>query len=113
MRDYVQCVIRDTARHSPARDYYLVEGARSWTVSDQLMKRELILQGMGWGHMPRHLIDQDLRAKRLLDITGRYLKGGLVELVAARRREALHGPIANRLWTYIEEQTSAFIKAVK
>ena len=113
MRDYVQCVIRDTARHSPARDYYLVEGARSWTVSDQLMKRELILQGMGWGHMPRHLIEQDLRAKRLLDITGRYLKGGLVELVAARRREALHGPIANRLWTYIEEQAPAFIKAVK
>src|SRR6202048_1376545 len=51
MRDYVQCVIRDTARHSQPRDYFLVEGARSWTVSDQLMKKELILQGMGWGHM--------------------------------------------------------------
>jgi len=39
MRDYVQCVIRDTARHAPQRDYYLVEGARTWTVSDQLMKK--------------------------------------------------------------------------
>ena len=46
MRDYVQCVIRDTARHSEPRDYFLVEGARSWTVSDQLMKKELIVQGM-------------------------------------------------------------------
>src|SRR5215472_8412654 len=27
MRDYVQCVIRDTARHSPPRDFYLIEGA--------------------------------------------------------------------------------------
>jgi DNA-binding transcriptional LysR family regulator len=44
MRDYVQCVIRDTSRHSSPQDYFLVEGARSWTVSDQLMKRELILQ---------------------------------------------------------------------
>jgi hypothetical protein len=35
MRDYVPCVIRDTARRSPSRDYFLVEGARSWTVSDQ------------------------------------------------------------------------------
>ena len=61
MRDYVQCIIRDSARHSKPRDYYLVEGARSWTVSDQLMKRELILQGMGWGHMPRYLIEQDQR----------------------------------------------------
>src|SRR5205085_9479044 len=40
MRDYVQCVIRDSARHNDApRDYYLVEGARHWTVSDQLMKK--------------------------------------------------------------------------
>src|SRR5882757_6465143 len=56
MRDYVQCVIRDTATHSEPRDYFLIEGARSWTVSDQLMKKEIILQGMGWGHMPRYLI---------------------------------------------------------
>lgn len=110
MRDYVQCVIRDTARHSPARDYYVVEGARSWTVSDQLMKRELILQGMGWGHMPRYLVEQDLREKRLLDITGRHLRGGRVEVVAARRREALHGPIANRLWSYIQEQAPTFMR---
>jgi DNA-binding transcriptional LysR family regulator len=113
MRDYAQCVIRDTARHSPARDYFLVRGARSWTVSDQLMKRELILQGMGWGHMPRYLVEQDLRKKRLIDITGRHLKGGQAELVAARRREAPHGPIANRLWRYIEEQAPAFVKAIK
>src|SRR5262249_38678452 len=43
MREYVQCIIRDTSRHSPPRDYFLIEGARTWTVSDQLMKRELIL----------------------------------------------------------------------
>jgi DNA-binding transcriptional LysR family regulator len=110
MRDYVQCVIRDTARHSPTRDYYVVEGARSWTVSDQLMKRELILQGMGWGHMPRYLVEQDLREKRLLDITGRHLRGGRVEVVAARRRDAPHGPIANRLWSYIQEQAPTFVR---
>jgi DNA-binding transcriptional LysR family regulator len=110
MRDYVQCVIRDTARHSPGHDYYLVEGARSWTVSDQLMKRELILQGMGWGHMPIYLIEQDLRDKRLVDISGRHLRGGQVDVVAARRREAPHGPIAHRLWRYIEEQATAFVK---
>jgi DNA-binding transcriptional LysR family regulator len=104
MRDYTQCVIRDTARQMPARNYYLAEGARSWTVSDQLMKRELILQGMGWGHMPKYLVAQDLRDKHLLDITGGQLKGGQVDIVAARLRETPHGPIASRLWQYIEEQ---------
>src|SRR5580704_11067344 len=111
MRDYVQCVIRDTARHSPTRDYFLVEGARSWTVSDQLMKRELILQGMGWGHMPGYLIEQDLREGRLLSIVGKHLGGNPAELVAARRRGVPHGPIATRLWHYIEQQVPAFVRA--
>ena len=112
MRDYVQCVIRDTTRHTPPRDYFLVEGARSWTVSDQLMKRELIVQGMGWGHMPTYLVDEDLRDGRLLDISGKYLKGGETQVVAARRREAPHGPVAGRLWRYIEEQAPAFVRHV-
>jgi DNA-binding transcriptional LysR family regulator len=107
MRDYVQCVIRDTAR-SPARDYYLLEGARSWTVSDQLMKKELILQGMGWGHLPHYVIAQNLRDKSLLPIMGKHFKGGRVELVAARRRNTPHGPIANRLWQVIGEQAAEF-----
>jgi DNA-binding transcriptional LysR family regulator len=112
MRDYVQCVIRDTAHRSPPRDYYLVEGSRSWTVSDQLMKRELILQGMGWGHMPHHLIEQNLRDGSLLPIIGKHMKGGQVELVAARRRNTPHGPIANRLWRFIEEQTAELVATV-
>src|ERR1700731_3036889 len=112
MRDYVQCVIRDTARHSQPRDYFLVEGARSWTVSDQLMKKEVILQGMGWGHMPRYLIEANLRDGSLLPIAGRHFKGGRAELVAARRRNTPHGPIANRLGQFIADQAAEIIPAV-
>jgi len=99
-----QCVIRDTARHSTPRDYFLVEGARQLTVSDQLMKRELILQGMGWGHMPGHLVDEDLATGRLVALRGPGLAGGRAELVAARRRDAPHGPVAERLWAHIDQQ---------
>jgi DNA-binding transcriptional LysR family regulator len=106
MRDYVQCVIRDTARRSPPRDYYLIEGARSWTVSDQLMKKELIMQGMGWGHLPQYLIEKELRDGALLPITGRYFKGGEVDIVAARRRNVPHGPVADRLWQFIAERAA-------
>jgi DNA-binding transcriptional LysR family regulator len=112
MRDYVQCVIRDSARGPAPRDYFLVEGARSWTVSDQLMKKELILQGMGWGHMPKYLIEQELRERRLLPITGKHFKGGQAELVAARRCDTPHGPIANRLWQFIGEQAAKLMRTV-
>ena len=113
MRDHVQCVIRDTARHGSRRDYYLVEGARFWTVSDQLMKKEIILQGMGWGHMPTFMVAEELRDGRLLSIAGRHLRGGTGEIVAARRRDRPHGPVANRLWQFIGEEASTLRKAIR
>jgi hypothetical protein len=30
---------------------------------------------MGWGHMPKYLIEGDLLKKRLLDLSGKHLKG--------------------------------------
>jgi DNA-binding transcriptional LysR family regulator len=104
MRPYVQCIIRDTARAPDQQSYYLIDGARTWTVADQLMKRELILQGMGWGHLPDYLIADDLKKGRLLSIAGKHFKGGKVQLVAARRAGIPHGPVAERLWRFIEEQ---------
>lgn len=113
LRGLVQCVIRDTARHRPARDYYLVDGARSWTVSDQLMKQQLILQGMGWGHMPLFLIAEALRDGSLLSLAGKHLRGGSAEIVAARRRDRPHGPVASRLWQFIEDQAPGISAAVE
>jgi len=108
MRKYVQCVIRDTARHTAQPNFYIIEGAQSWTVGDQLMKKEIIVQGAAWGHLPDFLIDDELRDGRLLSIAGRHLKGGRVELTAARRRDIPHGPVANRLWEYSGEQAGRF-----
>jgi DNA-binding transcriptional LysR family regulator len=106
MRNYVQCVIRDSARNSAVPSFYLIDGARSWTVADQLMKKELILQGMGWGHLPTYLIKDELGSGRLQSIAGSHFKGGKVDLVAARRQDKTHGPIANRLWRFISEHST-------
>jgi DNA-binding transcriptional LysR family regulator len=94
------------------RDYYLIEGARSWTVNDQLMKKEIILQGMGWSHMPSFLIADEQRDGRLLSIAGKHLRGGRGEIVAARRRDRPHGPIAHWLSRFIEEQAPALHAAM-
>jgi DNA-binding transcriptional LysR family regulator len=91
MRESVQCVIRGTARRSSPRDYDLIEGVRSWTANDQLMKRELILQGMGSGHLPHDLIEPNLRDAKLLPITGKYFQGGKSSL-SQRVSQCATGP---------------------
>ena len=66
------------------------------------MKKEVILQGMGWGHMPRFLIEEELADGRLLSIAGNHFRESVIPLVVARRRDTPHGPIARKLWTYFE-----------
>jgi DNA-binding transcriptional LysR family regulator len=104
MRQHVQCIIRDSARHSAPRSYFVLEGANSWTVGDQLMKKELIVAGMGWGRLPDFLIQDELRARRLLSIEGRHFKRNRVDIVVARLRERVHGPVSQRLWQFMESQ---------
>jgi len=112
LRDYTQCVMRDTARHMPPQDYFTVQGARQCTVADQLMKKEIIVQGMGWGHMPRFLIDDELRDGSLLSIANRHLPGSVEELVAARRTDRAQGPVSNRLWQALQDAAPALRRAL-
>lgn len=109
MRDATQCVIRDSARHSEAENHFVIEGAHRFTVADQLIKKEIILQGMGWGYMPQFLVEEELQAGHLHSIAGRYLPGKVEELVAARRNDRPHGPVANRLWDCIRQQGSQLL----
>jgi DNA-binding transcriptional LysR family regulator len=113
MRDYVQCVIRDTSENAPDRGYYLIDGARRWTVGDQMTKKEIILQGMGWGHMPAFLVENELKKRKLLSIAGRHFKGNEIPLVAARRRDEPHGPIAEKLWQFVAGRAKALSRAVR
>jgi DNA-binding transcriptional LysR family regulator len=103
MKDRAQCIIRDSARKE-GRDYFIVKGARSWTVADQLMKKELICMGMGWGHLPLHLIGRELRNEKLLSIEGKHFKRSSIDVVAARLRSRPAGPVAERLWNFLVEQ---------
>src|SRR5690606_39145646 len=104
MQPFTQCVLRDSARHPAEPGHFLVEGAPRCTVPDHLMKKELVLHGMAWGHLPRFLIEQELRDGRLLSIAGRHFPGVVEELVAARRRDRPHGPVAEQLWTFLADQ---------
>jgi DNA-binding transcriptional LysR family regulator len=110
MRELTQCVIRDTARHSPAISHFILEGAHQCTMPDHLMRKDIILQGMAWGHMPLFLIEEELRDGRLRSIAGRHFPGSVERLVAARRRDRPNGPVATRLWNTIQEQAPALLK---
>jgi DNA-binding transcriptional LysR family regulator len=101
LRASTQAIIRDTARHTPPRDHFVIAGAHQCTVPDHATKKEVILQGLAWGHLPRFLVEKELRSGKLVSLAGRHLPGSVETLAAARRADAPHGPVAQALWTYI------------
>jgi DNA-binding transcriptional LysR family regulator len=55
---------------------------------------------MAWGHLPRFMIDAELRDGRLLPVAGRHFPGAVEELSAVRRRDRPHGPVTDQLWDW-------------
>ena len=112
MRPYTQCVIRDTARQPSPDSYFLVEGSQRCSVPDHQMKKELILHGLAWGHLPAWLIDEELKDGRLLSIAGEHLPGRIETVAAIRRRDRLHGPVAEMLWQHLRAQPASITSDV-
>jgi DNA-binding transcriptional LysR family regulator len=112
LRDYTQCVVRDSAHRPPAQAHFVVEGAVQCSVPDHLMRKELILQGLAWGHLPSFLVEAELRDGRLLSIAGKHLPGVVEDLVAARLRDRPHGPVAGLLWEFLEREAPLLAPAL-
>jgi DNA-binding transcriptional LysR family regulator len=107
LRASTQAVIRDTARHAPGKDHFMIAGAHQCTVPDQATKKEVILHGLAWGHLPRFLVEKELRGGKLVSIAGKHLPGSVETLVAARRADVPHGPVAQALWDAIATDQAA------
>lgn len=106
MRPFTQCVIRDTARQASPENYFLIDGAHQCSVPDLLMKKELILHGLAWGHLPTWLIADEVKDGSLVAITNTHLPGRTETIGALRRRDRPHGPVADALWRHLQAKAT-------
>ena len=62
------CSASTVTTASAGSDDHGVFSPRTWRVVDLATKHALIASGLGWGHMPEHLVRDDLRAGRLVEL---------------------------------------------
>jgi DNA-binding transcriptional LysR family regulator len=67
LRDHVQLVLTDRSALTAGRDLFVL-ATRTWRLADLGAKHAMLLSGLGWGNMPRHIVDDDLAAGRLVAI---------------------------------------------
>lgn len=97
LSDAVQIVLGEH-RSDPdsASEDHGVLSPRRWRVVDLATKRALVLGGLGWGHMPEHLVREDLRAGRLVVLQLAAWGDAPLRrsLMLVRRRDVVMGPVA-------------------
>lgn len=58
---------------------------------------------MGWGGLPRHLIEPELRRGTLVELSVHAFHAHSIPLYSARRRDRAAGVVARALWTGLLE----------
>lgn len=64
LNDHVQLVVTDRSHRTEGRDFS-VYSARNWRLSDLWTKHQFLLEGMGWGFLPVHMVAPEIKAGRL------------------------------------------------
>lgn len=95
-RDHVQLVLTDRSPLSEGREFAVVS-PHTWRLADLGAKLALLKQGIGWGNMPRPMIEADLTAGHLVELAMPDDTGTDYRLSGIYRSDAPPGPAASWL----------------
>lgn len=90
-RKHLQLVLTDRSTLTQGREFSVLS-PRSWRLADLGAKHKLLIEGIGWGNMPRAMIADDLAAGRLIELKLPETRPLDYPLKALWRRDILPGP---------------------
>jgi DNA-binding transcriptional LysR family regulator len=93
---HVQIVVTDN-QHGAEKTQQGVAGKRQWLVNDLGAKRDLLRAGLGWGHLPRHFVAEDLVSGQLVELERRAWHMRPLTFVVSQRRGYDLSPCESRL----------------
>jgi DNA-binding transcriptional LysR family regulator len=90
---HVQLVLTDRSTLTAGRNFGVLS-AQTWRLADMGAKHAFLRAGLGWGHMPLHMVQDDLDTGRLvrLQLESHPTMGGGFSMHAIHLREHPPGP---------------------
>lgn len=93
---HLQLVLTDRSPLTKGRDFSVLS-PRTWRLADLGAKQALLLEGIGWGNMPRHMVVEDIAAGRLVELAIPEAGPVIYSLYALWRKDARPGPATSWL----------------
>jgi DNA-binding transcriptional LysR family regulator len=95
-RDHIQLVLTDRSTLTQGRDFGVLS-VKSWRLADLGAKHALLLAGMGWGNMPKPMVNDDLKRGRLVELKIETQTEGFYPFHTVYRSDTPPGPAASWL----------------
>jgi len=95
-RDHIQLVLTDRSSLTENRDFGVVS-VKTWRLADLGAKHALLLAGMGWGNMPKPMVNDDLKRGRLVALRIETPSELVYPFHTVYRSDAPPGPAASWL----------------
>jgi len=102
MEGSTQILVRDTSIHTPRLTAGVVNGTNHWIVNDFMMKKRVIASGSGWGRLPRHMVQEDIKKGLLTAISSKHFPSITTDIQAVRHKHKPIGPVAEALWQRLQ-----------
>lgn len=102
LREHNQIILADSARRIAKLDSGILAGPKNLTVTDMGFKKELIVQGLGWGGLPYGLVEEELKSGELTRIETASIKDRAIEIFIVRDSSKPMGPVMKELWERAE-----------
>lgn len=90
-RQHLQLVLTDRSPLTEGREFSVL-APRTWRLGDLGAKHALLLEGIGWGNMPRHDVSDDIVAGRLVELKLPEAAPVAYQLNAMWRKDSRPGP---------------------
>ncbi|MDQ6968226.1 MAG: substrate-binding domain-containing protein, partial [Mariprofundaceae bacterium] len=97
-----QILVRDTSLHTTRLTAGVVEGTNHWIVNDFMMKKHVIISGIGWGRLPEHMVQNDLKKGALVAISSKHFPAIKIDIQSIRHKHKPIGPVAEALWQRLQ-----------
>lgn len=93
---HIQLVVTDN-QPGAEKSRMAVAGERQWLLNDLGAKHDFLRAGLGWGHMPAHLVADDVSTGKLVELPRRAWHVGSLTFMISRRRGHDPSDYENRL----------------
>lgn len=99
LKQQVHISVEESKLSLDNHDLILLKGCRQWRTKDAYTLKNMLVEGLGWGHIAEFMIKEELESGSLVKIETNEIETDITgEIRLIKRQETALGPVASMIW---------------